>query len=46
MRLHHGSYMEVPKLDIVHSRLNVDFGKGCSQDVIEMYLHFERSQVL
>lgn len=28
MILYHGSYVEIPKPDIVHSRRNVDFGAG------------------
>lgn len=28
MILYHGSYMEVSKPDLLHSRLNVDFGRG------------------
>ena len=28
MILYHGSYMEIPKPDLRHSRENVDFGKG------------------
>lgn len=28
MILYHGSYIEIPKPDLEHSRLNVDFGKG------------------
>ena len=28
MILYHGSYLEVTKPDLEHSRLNVDFGKG------------------
>lgn len=28
MILYHGSYMEIPKPDILHSRVNVDFGRG------------------
>lgn len=28
MKVYHGSYMEIPKPDILHSRNNVDFGKG------------------
>lgn len=28
MILYHGSYIEIPKPDIIHSRANVDFGKG------------------
>lgn len=28
MTLYHGSYMEIPKPDILHSRVNVDFGRG------------------
>lgn len=28
MILYHGSYMEIPKPDLIHSRDNVDFGKG------------------
>ena len=28
MILYHGSYVEVSKPDISHSRLNVDFGRG------------------
>lgn len=28
MRIYHGSYMEISKPDITHSRTNVDFGRG------------------
>lgn len=28
MILYHGSYLEIPKPDLLHSRTNVDFGKG------------------
>ena len=28
MRVYHGSYIEVPNPDLMHSRENVDFGKG------------------
>ncbi|MDO5423989.1 MAG: DUF3990 domain-containing protein [Eubacteriales bacterium] len=28
MIVYHGSYLEIPKPDIKHSRLNVDFGRG------------------
>lgn len=28
MILYHGSYMEITKPDIIHSRTNVDFGRG------------------
>ena len=28
MIVYHGSYMEIPKPDIYHSRSKVDFGKG------------------
>ena len=28
MILHHGSFLEIAKSDLVHSRLNVDFGRG------------------
>lgn len=28
MILYHGSYMEVSKPDLLHSRLNVGFGRG------------------
>lgn len=28
MKVYHGSYVEVPYPDIIHSRENVDFGKG------------------
>ena len=28
MILYHGSYMEIAEPDLVHSRLNVDFGRG------------------
>ncbi len=28
MILHHGSFLEIAKPDLVHSHLNVDFGRG------------------
>lgn len=28
MTLYHGSYLEIPKPDLTHSRSNVDFGRG------------------
>ena len=28
MILYHGSYLEIAEPDLVHSRLNVDFGRG------------------
>lgn len=28
MILYHGSYLEIPKPDLTHSRANVDFGRG------------------
>ncbi len=28
MTLYHGSYVEVVHPDIIHSRINVDFGRG------------------
>ena len=28
MILYHGSYLEIDKPDLIHSRDNVDFGKG------------------
>lgn len=28
MILYHGSYLEIAETDLVHSRLNVDFGRG------------------
>lgn len=28
MILYHGSYLEIPTPDLVHSRANVDFGRG------------------
>ena len=28
MILYHGSYIEIARPDIVHSRINVDFGRG------------------
>ena len=28
MKVYHGSFMEVPAPDVLHSRKNVDFGKG------------------
>lgn len=28
MTLYHGSYLEIPEPDLIHSRLNVDFGRG------------------
>lgn len=28
MILYHGSYVEIAKPDLKHSRLNVDFGRG------------------
>ena len=28
MTLYHGSYLEIPEPDLIHSRSNVDFGRG------------------
>lgn len=28
MILYHGSYLEIPRPDLAHSRANVDFGPG------------------
>lgn len=28
MMLYHGSYLEIARPDLKHSRINVDFGKG------------------
>lgn len=42
MILYHGSFMEIPKPDLMHSRAKVDFGKGFY--TTPEYLKFERSE--